>query len=267
MVIEFNLETQCASPTVSTMSWRRLTHSEILSYVIAILDEEQSTAHISIELDDFNIIVINKQMPSDIFRVQIANSNQTILLVNQMRVRSLKPNTTYSFRLELDLEYWDYQNLSTSSSFMRLKKPFKLVSETIDCKTPSIEEAFGVEFLTIEGKFKTPLKNPFLIFFPIFNLYFIFKRWINFWKNLRNRDIGRTSSERVLLSARSDSVQLRSLFARIQTLQRSTQLESYANVSKFYKLARQLSIRTYSAEYNLRFHTNCLFAQLYRLHL
>lgn len=150
-LVEFNLvATSCIAPTVSTLAWRRLTHSEILSYVVAILDEDQSTAHISIELDDFNVVVRNLLDPSDQFRVQVANSNDSILRLNEITLRYLKPNTNYSFSLELDLFYWD-NSVDSSSSSSVAKKSFKLVSESIECKTPSIGDAFGIDFLEIIG--------------------------------------------------------------------------------------------------------------------
>lgn len=149
MLVEFNLvATSCIAPTVSTLAWRRLTHSEILSYVVAILDEDQSTAHISIELNDFNVVVRNLLDPSDQVRVLVANSNGSILSINEITVRYLKPDTNYSFSLELDLLYWD--NFVSSSSVV-VKKPFRLVSESIECKTPSVDDAFGNDFLEIIG--------------------------------------------------------------------------------------------------------------------
>lgn len=146
MLIDFNFQALCQVPTMSLLEWRLLTFSEVLSYIIAILDEEQTTAKISIELVDLNVIVYHLD-GLDAFRVQIASSNETILKENSYSIRNLRPQSNYSFTLELDLEY--------ESGDQSNRKPFKLISETIECRTPSIEEAFGTQLLEIKGKTKT----------------------------------------------------------------------------------------------------------------
>lgn len=148
MLIDFNFEALCRAPSVSILSWRSLSHSEILSYIIAILDEDQATAKISIELKDFNAVVRQQlsQIDSNEFRVQIANSNATILKKTHLTIRDLRPQTNYSFMLELDLEY-----TSDPSSLTLNPKPFKLISDVIECRTLSISEAFGSNFLNIIG--------------------------------------------------------------------------------------------------------------------
>ncbi len=123
----FMLKTNCFAPNSVRLSWNTYLSNQLVN----ILTE---TFALTVDIDkvrvDFSTeVVISSQNVS----INLNLSNQE----NSFRINTLKPFTTYTFRLNLTLKLDSLQ--------------FIIMSEAVNCTTMSVEEAFQKDFLVINS--------------------------------------------------------------------------------------------------------------------
>ena len=140
----FGLETVCVAPSVANLTWQGFSFAEILTYLVTIFDPTQTLGIDELELKNLSVRVLFENKENGIVenRVLVSDRNETILKKDWAQMRNLVPRGRYSFSLDLLMEF--RLNLSNLTWF-------RLLSETKECWTQDIYDAFNQNSLEFNG--------------------------------------------------------------------------------------------------------------------